>query len=66
MGPHGRANRRNSTGNLENQARGPPNSLPEEGAPGGVPPGAGRPLGSPDPGWAPIQVHFGGKIALIL
>ena len=57
-GPLRRENGRAKEAITKNQHLGPPVNRPEEGAPGGVPPGVGRPLGSAEPGQAPVQVHF--------
>ena len=51
-GPPGRANGRATQDARHGQHLGPPVSLLEKGALG-----VGRPQGSAEPGWPPVQVH---------
>ena len=57
-GPQIRGNRRATQDAHEDKAQGPPVSHLEEDAPGGEPPGVGRPQGSAEPGLIPVQVQL--------
>ena len=57
-GPSGRANGHATHNAYKERYEGPPVSLPEEDKDEGLPGGVGRPLGSAEPGLAPVQVHF--------
>ena len=48
------------------QHQDPPGSVPEKDSGQRWLCGAGRPTSSAEPGRAPVQVHFGGKLDLIL
>ena len=57
-GPQIRGNGRATQDAPEDKAQGPPVSHLEEDAPGGGPPGVGRPQGSAEPGLIPVQVQL--------
>ena len=57
-GPSGRANGRTTHNAYKERYQCPHVSLPEKDKDERRPGGAGRPLGSAEPGWPPIQVHF--------
>ena len=60
-GPSGRANGRATHNAYKKRYRGPHVSLPEKDKDERRPGGAGRPLGSAEPGRPPVQVHFEGE-----
>ena len=57
-GPPSRANGHATHNAHKERYKGPLVSLPEEDRDEGLPSGVGRPLGSAEPGLAPVQVHF--------
>ena len=57
-GPPGRANGRATHNAYKERYQGPHVSLPEKDKDERRPCGAGRPLGSAEPGRPPVQVHF--------
>ena len=58
VGPSGIANGRAMHNAYKERYQGPHVSLPEKNKDERRPGGAGRPPGSAEPGWPPVQVHF--------